>query len=359
MEQNQRFRSIPFKIKFGEYDALIQRDPNSFRVPETVQLLRVGTFRHEKFGELTITVEMLQSMVRNFDSGVRGIDIMIDYKHDSENIAAAWVTGLELSENDTELWATVKWTPEALKKLTEKEFRYLSADFCLDYQDNESLQKFGPTLFGAGLTNRPVVKRMEAILELSEIKTKSKIEINEGETMKEKEKIKELEAEIVSLKELEDKHKKLQVKLDELQEGIDGMSPEQMVAMIKNLKAEIESLKGDKEKMAQDKELAEKGKTFDKLLSDGKAVEAQRQPYIDGDMTKYVELTSLVNLAESKGNGKIPVTESGDGDVQDKINALAEAKVKESNGALDIYGAIKIVLSEQPKLNKEYEAIFN
>ncbi len=355
MEQNQRFRLIPIEIKFGEYDALIQRDPNSFVVPETVQLLRVGTFHHEQFGELTVTTEMLQSMVRNFDSKVRGIDIMIDYKHDSENIAAAWVTRLELSNNGTELWADVKWTPEALKKLLEKEFRYLSADFCLNYQDNESLQKFGPTLFGAGLTNRPVVKRMEPILELSEIKTQSKTETNGGDSMKEK--IKELEAEVVKLKEFEDKNKKLQVKLDELQEGVDGMTPEQMVAMIANLKAQIEALTKEKEQMAQDKELAEKGTAFDKLLSEGKAVEAQRKPYLDGDMIKFTELTSLVNLAKSTGNAIIPAEEGGD--VQDKINTLAEAKVKESNGELDLGRAIPIVLSENPKLNKAYQDLFN
>ncbi len=354
MEHNQRFRHIPIKIKFGEYDALVQRDPNSFRVPETVQLLRVGTFHHEQFGELTVTTEMLQSMVTNFDNNVRGIDIMVDYKHDSENIAAAWVTDLELLEDFNELWATVKWTPEALKKLTEKEFRYLSADFCLDYQDNESLQKFGPTLFGAGLTNRPVVKRMEAILELSEINTQSKTETNGGETMsKEKDKIKELEAEVVKLKEFEDNNKKLQVKLDELQEGIDGMSPEQMIAMIKNLRAEIEALKGDKEQMAQDKELAEKEKAFEKLLTEGKAIPAQKQPYLDGDMVKFTELTSLVNL-KPEGNGKIPVTDSGD--VEDKINVLAEKKVKDSEGK-QLYGdAVAEVLSENPELEKQYNS---
>ena len=74
-----------------------------------------------------------------------------------------------LSENGEELWATVDWTEGGEKSVRRKEYRYLSADFQFNYTDNETLQEYGPTLFGAGLTNRPVVKGMAPTI-LSEIK---------------------------------------------------------------------------------------------------------------------------------------------------------------------------------------------
>ena len=44
----------------------------------------------------------------------------------------------------------------------------MSPDFTFNYVDNETLNEYGPTLFGAGLTNRPVIKNMEPVIQLSE-----------------------------------------------------------------------------------------------------------------------------------------------------------------------------------------------
>ncbi|MCH8350738.1 MAG: hypothetical protein IIB29_10825, partial [Chloroflexi bacterium] len=49
-------------------------------------------------------------------------------------------------------------------KILAKEFRYLSADFNMNFRDNETGKSFGGVLNGAGLTNRPRVKGMDAIL---------------------------------------------------------------------------------------------------------------------------------------------------------------------------------------------------
>lgn len=138
-------------------------------VSDLVQLFRTGTFYHSEYGQFQIKPEDLKTMEHNFKNKVRGIDIAIDYKHDSEDIAAGWIQSLELSNDGTELWAKVDWTPQGKKVLSEKEFRYLSPDFTFNYQDNESLKKFGPVLLGAGLTNRPTIKNMEPVVELSEV----------------------------------------------------------------------------------------------------------------------------------------------------------------------------------------------
>ena len=82
--------------------------------------------------------------------------------------------------------ARVDWTPNGEKILAEKEFRYLSAEFDVDYTDNETPDiSHGTVLLGAGLTNRPVIKRMDAVITLSENslqRDKMKTETKEIET---------------------------------------------------------------------------------------------------------------------------------------------------------------------------------
>lgn len=154
-----------------------QNDLRSFRAPalklseepsKDIQLFRVGTFYHPDYGKFEITPDALKAMEKNFKNKIRGIDIAIDYKHNSEDIAAGWIQELYLSSDGKELWAKVDWTPKGNQVLSEKEFRYISPDFTFNYQDNESLKKYGPVLLGAGLTNRPTIKNMEPVVQLSE-----------------------------------------------------------------------------------------------------------------------------------------------------------------------------------------------
>lgn len=346
----QLLRMPPVLLREYPVDDVVNDNVN-LKIDERVQLLRVGTFYHPKLGELNITQNMLKSMVKNFENNVRGIDISIDYKHESEDIAAGWVTALELSEDAQELWAVVKWTPRGEKKIAEREFRYLSADFHMNYMDNETLAEFGPTLFGAGLTNRPVVKRMQPAIELSEVKAKDNQTQNGGNSMDEK-KLAELEAANKELKETADKYVKLS---EELQEEM-NMSPEEMVAEIKRLKALIEQLQGQNKEMEDKAELAEKNKKFDVLLSEGKACEAQRESYISGDIVKFSELASDVNL-EAKGSEEdAPAGQEeneNENDAQDKLIELAEKLADEQN--IPFENAVSVVLSENPKLRKAYE----
>jgi phage I-like protein len=322
-------------------------DPNSVRVPEDIQILRLGTFQHPRIGSLVITSEMLQRMAENFQNKVRGIDISVDYKHDSEDIAAGWFREVYLNEDGNQLWAKVEWTPRGLKKLAEKEFRYVSADFHLNYRDNETGEAFGPTLFGAGLTNRPVIKRMEPAIELSEVKK------HEGGKTMDLEKLKadneKLAAENKTLSEgkgeMEKKLAELEEEKKSLQEAVGelDMTPEQMVAKIKELQAEIAKLKGEAE-------MSEKEKVFNKLMSEGKAVEAQRKSYLEGDTVKFAELAGKANVKADGHGGK---TDGDKVDVQDKVLELAEQKAKENK--MPIEDAISVVLSENPKLDEAYQ----
>lgn len=344
------YRHPPIAIKFFEdIRSVMERSENEHTpmVPDEVQLLRVGTFFHQEFGEVKITKPMLRSMIKNFENKVRGVDLAIDYKHDSHDIAAGWIEDLYLSEAGNELWARVKWTPLAQKKLHEKEFRYLSADFSMDYRDNETLKKFGPTLFGAGLTNRPVVKRMQPAVALTENP--------QGGAMPED--VKDVEkrlSELTSKVEAEEKkNAKLSEDLKDLKEKNTKLSEERKEQKMtyEQLEEKLNKVLAENEKLKEDAQLAEKKDEFNKLLSEGKVVEAQREHFISGDLVKFAENAGKVNLSE-KGS-EAPKKEDDNVSTEDKVLELADKKMKE-NADLEKHEAISLVLGEHPELNKKY-----
>lgn len=362
-KETEVLRSVPIQLQLDELTKkVLESDLDSIKIADEVQLLRTGKFNHPQFGELEIKSEMLLSMVKNFNEKVRGVDIAVDYKHDSDDIAAGWIKELILKENATELWANVEWTKSALHKLADKEFRYLSADFSLNFIDNETGQEFGPTLFGAGLTNRPFVKRMDPAVALTEVteKTKKSVEsktksTDNSDKLQSKDfgtKLNENNQTYQGEDMPEDKKKM------EAQEGDDlsKLSPEQMLAMIKDLQAKLAKLEGEKDQMMKEKQLSEKKAEFAKLVADGKAVPAQEEAFIEGDMTKFVELSKPVNLSEKKAEPQKKETKEKkfEGDAQDEVTRLAEEKMKD-NKNLDLGRAISLVLDEKPELKKIYE----
>lgn len=348
-------RTVPFAIKLEEQSAHTAGPA----VPSKVQIMRTGQFNDPRYGNFEITADTLRTIKKNFDDNVRRIDVSIDFAHNSDLEAAGWVKELELSEGDTELWATVKWTPTGAKKLSDAEFRYLSADFVPNYQDNESLKKFGPCLLGAGLTNRPVIKGMDPVIELQEGK---------GEDMDPKDKkIKELSDELNAVqgkhKELEEKHEKMASEYAEFKkksgagenadkdsgDGADSDKADGEAQDDKdNMKKELAEIK---EKLAT----SEKKGSFAKLLAEGKAVPAQEKAFLEGDMLKFAELgnkainTKGIGHANSENNDV-----DGEETVADKVLKLADKKV-ESKKAKDIGEGISLVLAEDKSLRAEYE----
>jgi len=141
------------EITFNEHDDFSE-----------VQLMRTGTFSHPFFEEFEVTEEMFKSFRKNFRNKVKKVELAIDYSHMSGDKAAGWITEVILREKNTELWVAVNWTPEAVQKIMDREFRYMSADFSTNYVDNETGKKFGATLNGGALTNRPFIKDMDAVL---------------------------------------------------------------------------------------------------------------------------------------------------------------------------------------------------
>lgn len=126
-----------------------------------VTLLRVGNFRHAEYGDFEVTHPLLNELVSNFNNDAYGQKIFIDVAHAANGGAAGEI--LKLFVEGARLRAQVAWTPYGIKAIREKQMIYLSAEYHENYPDNEAGETHGAVLLGAGLVNRPHIKRMDPI----------------------------------------------------------------------------------------------------------------------------------------------------------------------------------------------------
>lgn len=319
---------------------------SQFGISPDVQVLRVGKFNHPKYGEFEITTATLQELKKNFDAKVRGVDLAIDYFHKSDEEAAAWFTELYLNEENTELWGKADWTAAATAKLSDREIRYFSPDFAFQWQDPETGVTYNNVLFGGGLTNRPFVKDMMAI-----------VASEEREINMTPEQLKELQATILRLSEEGAEMKK---KLEEMEEPApeaaedpecESDDPKILKKMLGEMKAKLaeyaesnKKLLAEKAVAVEAKKMAEKESAFNLLLTEGKACAAQKDAFIKGDMVEFVKLSQPLNLV-SKGTGGGSGTTNGGGDLEDRILKLAEDKCKADKN-LAMHDAISLAKKE-------------
>lgn len=325
---------------------------------DIVQILRVCTFYHDRYGKVDITEKLLSEMVENFKSNARGIDIMIDYEHESQGPAAAWIKELMiLGESDKGLFAKVEWTKSGRKRLSDGEFKYLSADFDPAYRDNENPEKnLGAVLLGAALTNRPVIKRMAPVIELSEYTLQ-----NEGEGYMEKEM---KEKEMGEKKEMQEPRED---KLKQIMKDLDAENVEDLMQIISNMKKKLEEMEGmstELSELKKEKAMSEKEKKFNKLLSEGKVLEAQREKAMklsEESFNGFLELAEMntpVKLSEI-GHGHKETKEqeekkkAPEKDPEDELTEIAVKLSEEKN--IPLWEAQSIALSENPELQKKYE----
>lgn len=314
------------EIKLGEEN----------QVPSTVQILRVGKFNHPQYGTFEITPFTLIEMKNNFDKNIRGVDLAFDYYHASDKDAAAWVKGLQLREENTELWAEVDWTPKARQKLAERELRYFSPDFAFVWKDPETGNTFSNVLFGGGLTNRPFVKEMAAIVADEKYK---------GETMTELEKVQQenatLKATNLKLSE-ENADMKKQVEAAPQPSELEMMKKQlaELQEKIKAAEAKEQTALAEKKKLEEQIQCSEKEKEFNVLLSEGKACAAQKDAFVKGDMMAFIKLAQPVN---TKGAGNS--SNQNDETPEQKTLKLAEQKRKD-NPKLDMAESISLARKE-------------
>jgi len=324
---------------------------------EQVQLLKTGSFLHPLApgGQFDITSDTLRSMVHNFSENVRrlaGGHLAVDYSHESGGKASGWIQRIELREDDTQLWIYVEWTPNARQKIEEKEFRFISADVDFNYVDNESGTAFGPTLLGAGLTNRPHIKDMEIILNEQGVTVMNYEQLEEG------------------VKKLNEDDKKKMLK------ALSGVSKSESDAAASTHKSELDdvnskltevtverdTLKTENVKLAETEATSKKEVQFGEFLRAGKIKPAQKEAFMKLELSSAVELfgdaDADLNLDES-GTGTPAKTKVKEGD-KPVVEASKEVETKaleliEKNEGMSFSDAASKVLDDNDALRVKYE----
>lgn len=133
--------------------------------PDRIKILPVGEVKSEK-GSFTVDRESYLAMKTEMQR--RGIDIVIDYEHqtlkDVQAPASGWVK--ELAYTPEAIEAKVEWTPKAQEYLKNKEYRYLSPVVLTRKRDNRAV-----ALHSLALTNTPAINGMFAIVNSADADT--------------------------------------------------------------------------------------------------------------------------------------------------------------------------------------------
>jgi len=127
-------------------------------VPSVIKLLPLGLVKSQK-GDFLVDEESFQRIKNTFKE--RGIDIVIDYEHqtleDVQAPAGGWIKDLFIQ--DGAIAAKVEWTPKAEEYLKNKEYKYLSPVVLVRKSDQKAV-----VLHSAALTNTPAIDGMYAIV---------------------------------------------------------------------------------------------------------------------------------------------------------------------------------------------------
>lgn len=350
---------------------------------KSMQLLKVGTFFDPRYGKVEVTQQMLLQMVKNFADNVRKIPIMLDAGHNSDKEAYGWFKKLETRRGDTELWADIKLTPLGQKALSDELYALTSADFDTAYKDNETRKEYGCVLLGAALTNRPVVKGMTPVIQLSEDQAPCYDHVKEHLMANPEDPFSKKVAKLIG--EGYDKDQAVAIaykyqKENKLSQG-DNMNfteqqykelvakfgesdPAKLMALILAEKANAVTLSEGKtsaetklseanleiKKLKGDIETGKKEAAFVKLLAEKKAVPAQKEAYMKGDMEEFIKLQAEVKFKE-QGTGD----QDGDmtvGQAEDKLIEKANEIIKNSKNKIEFSEAIFQARKENPELTK-------
>lgn len=143
-----------------------------------VHAMERSALKHPLWGMINFTAERLQRFADNVNTKVRGVDIAVDYAHNSGGEAAGWIKQAEARADG--LWIFVEWTKEAAEKIANKAYRYFSPEFVDEWKDPKTQVAHKDVLLGGGLTNRPFQKGLVPV-NLSEFFTGEEEETNEEE----------------------------------------------------------------------------------------------------------------------------------------------------------------------------------
>ena len=140
------------------YTEILSQTANLMEAPEYIRVLPLGHVSSEK-GDFVVDTESFQMMKEHMEH--RGIDIVIDYEHqtlkDVQAPAGGWIKELFFESNG--IFAKVEWTKKEKDYLKNREYRYLSPVVLVRGKDRKVSQ-----LHSVALTNTPAINGMIPIV---------------------------------------------------------------------------------------------------------------------------------------------------------------------------------------------------
>jgi phage I-like protein len=129
-------------------------------LPEWVRILPLGTVELvDRREPLEVDAASLNMVAKAFRH--RGVDVVVDYEHQSlqggRAPAAGWIKEIQAREDG--LWGRVEWTDQAQEYLRRREYRYFSPVLKLDPETRRP-----QALMQVALTNVPAIKGLDPLV---------------------------------------------------------------------------------------------------------------------------------------------------------------------------------------------------
>lgn len=136
---------------------------DSAEIPTSIQLIPIGAWDHAVYGPIVINGSAIQQFVRNFDAKIRkGVFITAGHEGSLELPAQGWIT--RVYARDTGLWGDVEWNKLGEDSLKDKQYKFFSPEFYLEYADPETHEVYQNVLTGGALTKSPYFKELLAVV---------------------------------------------------------------------------------------------------------------------------------------------------------------------------------------------------
>ncbi|MFN7338093.1 MAG: hypothetical protein ACK5SY_00690 [bacterium] len=162
-------------------DASIELLKGKLRVPQA----KIGTWKHNTYGEVTFTIEKFTEAITNFENDVLGFEPYLTFGHpiesfdaDSYNefIETAEALDAQRKRGDLEqlriegdmLVGYYTPKPEAYDAVSREEYEYSSSEFMTNFTDKKTGVNRGTVLVRTALTNAPFIPHREKVVALSQ-----------------------------------------------------------------------------------------------------------------------------------------------------------------------------------------------
>jgi len=162
-------------------DASIELLKGKLRVPQA----KIGTWKHNTYGEVTFTMEKFTEAITNFENDVLGFEPYLTFGHpiessdvDSYNefIETAEALDGQRKRGDLEqlrvegdmLVGYYTPKPEAYDAVSRGEYEYSSGEFLTNFTDKNTGVNRGTVLVRTALTNAPFIPHREKVVALSQ-----------------------------------------------------------------------------------------------------------------------------------------------------------------------------------------------